>query len=128
VYALHSTMSTLDYTTEPLFECSDTDSSDVAFVRAAGLIAGQDVIEEYLAYDMYPLSANFGFKTIADGETPMSKVTVPLSEFHVAWPEGESDTHFLARVELEAKNVTGGYGWAEHDACMKSLLNGGHLN
>jgi hypothetical protein len=43
-------------------------------------------------------------------------------------PEGESDTHFLARVELEAKNVTGGYGWVEHDACMKSLLNGGHLN
>jgi hypothetical protein len=61
VYTLHSAMHTLDYTTEPSFECSDTDSGDVAFVWAASSIGGRDAVEKYLSYGMYPLSANFGF-------------------------------------------------------------------
>jgi hypothetical protein len=70
---------------------------------------------------MYPLSTNFGFESIADGDTPVSKVIVPLSEFRVAQVEGESDNRFLTRVELKAENVVGGYGQVEHDACIKPL-------
>jgi hypothetical protein len=32
VYALHSVMSASDYTTEPSFDCPDTDASDAAFI------------------------------------------------------------------------------------------------
>jgi hypothetical protein len=77
---------------------------------------------------MYPLSTNFGFESIADGKTPVSKVIVPLSEFRVAPVEGESDNRFLMRVELKAENVVGGYGQVEHDACIKPLRNERHLN
>jgi hypothetical protein len=44
------------------------------------------------------------------GETPMSKVTLPLLEFALAKLQGESNDHFLVRVELGAKNVVGSYG------------------
>jgi hypothetical protein len=89
MYALHSIMSTLDYATEPSFVCPDDDSGDAAFILVAILIGGRDAVEEYLAYGMHPLLANFGFDAILDGETPMSKLIVPQPEFHIARAEGE---------------------------------------
>jgi hypothetical protein len=126
--ALHSSMSPLDYVTEPSFNCPDDDAGDIAFVRATSSIGGRDAIEEYLACGMLPLSVNFGFGEIADGETPISKVVVPLRDLPFARVAGESNKCFLARVELEAENIVGGYNRVEHDACMMSLMNGGRLN
>jgi hypothetical protein len=74
VYALHSSMTPLDFSTEPLFDCADDDCGDAAFVRNTSLIGGQDTIEEYLACRMFLLLASFGFGEIADGETPISKI------------------------------------------------------
>jgi hypothetical protein len=128
VYALHSVMSVLDYATEPLFDCPNTDVCDVVFVQAVGLIRGRDIVEEYLACSMYPLSASFDFETITDGETSVSKLVMPLPEFCVARAEGESDARFLAKVELAVENVVGSYCRAKHDACIKSLPNECHLN
>jgi hypothetical protein len=54
---------------------------------------------------MFMLSANFSFTEIADGETPISKVALPLQEFPLGKLQGESNDHFLARVELDAENV-----------------------
>jgi hypothetical protein len=128
MFALHSSMSPLDYTTEPSFECGDNDLGDVAFVYVTGLIGGRDTIKEYLACRMFPLLANFGFAEILDGETLVSKMVVPLPGFPLTRFEGESNDCLLARVELEAKNVVGGYTRVEHDACIKVLQNRGHLN
>jgi hypothetical protein len=58
----------------------------------------------------------------------MLKLTVPLPEFCAAKAEGESDAQFMAKVELEAENILGRYTRAEHDACVRSLPNGGCLN
>jgi hypothetical protein len=121
-------MTPLYFTIEPSFECANGDSSDAAFVHDVSLIGGQDAIEEYLAYRMFPLLANFGFAEIMDGETPVSKVVVPLPEFPLARFEGESNDCFLARVELDAENMVGSYGRAEHDACIQTLPNVGYLN
>jgi hypothetical protein len=126
--ALHSSMSPLDYVIEPSFNCPDDDAGDIAFVRATSSIGGRDAIEEYLACGMLPLLVNFGFGEIADGETPISKVVVPLPDLPFARVAGESNKCFLARVELEVENIVGGYSRVEHDACMKSLRNGGRLN
>jgi hypothetical protein len=77
-------MSHLDYVMKPSFECVDDDSVDAAFVCVMGLIGGRDTVEEYLTCRMFPLSTNLGFAEILDGETPVSKMVVPLPEFPLA--------------------------------------------
>jgi hypothetical protein len=122
-------MTSLDFMMEDSFECSDENSGDIIFVRAMGLIGGREAVEEYLAFGMFPLSANFDFIGIVDGETPVSKIVVPLPEFPLARLEGESNDHFfLERVELEAQIVVGSYICEEHDACVQELPNGGRSN
>jgi hypothetical protein len=69
VYALRSSLAPTDFMTEPMFECANDDSGDIVFVCATGLIGGQDVIEEYLAFGMFPLSSSFSFKEIIEGGT-----------------------------------------------------------
>jgi hypothetical protein len=128
VYVLPSIMAPLDFSIDPSFECADDDFRDLAFVHATGLIGGWDAVEEYLACGLFPLSASFGFIEIADGETPMSKVTLPLPKLPSAKLDGETDDHFLAKVELGTENVLGSYSHAEHDACIQALPNGGWLN
>jgi hypothetical protein len=120
-------MTPLDFTMEHSFECAGDDSGDVAFIHVASLIDGSDALDdEYLAYGIIPISANFGFAEIVDGETPVSKVVVPLPELPLARFEGESNNHCLARVQLDMKNLVGSYGHAEHDACIQALPNRGH--
>jgi hypothetical protein len=78
---------------------------------------------------MFPLSVNFGFGEIAEGETPpTSKVTLPLPVFPVTKLQGESNDRFLARIELGTENAVGSYVRVEHDACIMVLSNGGRLN
>jgi hypothetical protein len=74
------------------------------------MIGGRDAIEEYLACKMFPLLANFGFAEIADGETLLLKVVLPLPEFPFSKLHGESNDHFLVRVELGTENVVSRYG------------------
>jgi hypothetical protein len=82
-------MSTFDYLMEPTLTCPDTDANDDTFIQAASIIGGRDAVEEFLASDMLPLSADFGFREIADGRIPMSKVVFPLPDFHVIGTKGE---------------------------------------
>jgi hypothetical protein len=77
---------------------------------------------------MILLSVNFGFTKIVDGETLVSKVLLPLPLFPLAMLQGESNDHFLVRVELDVENVVGSYGRAEHDALIKAMPNEGRLN
>jgi hypothetical protein len=81
VFALRSYMSVLGYQVEPLVYIPDTNSNDVAFVQAVKMIRGHDVVEEFLACGLYPLSASFSFDEVSDGTTAMSKVVVPLPVF-----------------------------------------------
>jgi hypothetical protein len=97
VYALRSHMSALDYVMEPPIACPDTDANDVAFVGATSMIRGRNTVEEFLAYGMHPVSANFGFKEIVDGGTPMSKLVVPFLDFHTTRAEGRATPNFWQR-------------------------------
>jgi hypothetical protein len=65
-------MTGLDLVTELTFECPENDASDAAFVKATRFIGGRDAIEEYMACRFFPLSTNFGFGEVIDGETPVS--------------------------------------------------------
>jgi hypothetical protein len=99
IFALHSYMTALDFATEQAFECPDGDASDVTFVKATRSIGGRDAIEEYMACGLFPLSVNFDLGEIADGETPISKLTLPLPDIPVAKFLKEMGDHFLVRVE-----------------------------
>jgi hypothetical protein len=60
-----------------------------------------------------------------DGETPMSRLTLPLPMFLVARLLGETNDNFWARVELATVNVVGRYAHGEHDACIATVPNDG---
>jgi hypothetical protein len=128
IYALCSYMTGLDFSMEPPFECPDDDTNDVAFVKATLLIGSRDAIEEYMACGFFPLSASFTLGEDANGQTPVSKLTLPLPEFPVARLPREMADGFQMRVELAAVNVVGRYTRGEHDACIAVVLNDGHLN
>jgi hypothetical protein len=55
-------------------------------------------------------------------------VTLPLPEFPLTKLQGESNNHYLERIELSAENVVGSYGRTEHDACIEALPKVGRLS
>jgi hypothetical protein len=128
VYALCSDMCALDFVTEPSFDCGEDDAGDVAFVSATRSIGGWDIVEEYMAYGLFPLSASFGSGEIEDRETSVSKITFSLTEFPIPRLPKEINDHFWVRVELAAENVVGSYARGEHDVCVAVVPNEGRLN
>jgi hypothetical protein len=65
---------------------------------------------------------------VEGGEMPVSKISLPLSEFPVARLMEEMDDIFRARVELATVNVFWRYARGEHDACIAVASNMGWLN
>jgi hypothetical protein len=96
-------MRVLDYEVEPLVDCLDTDVNDVAFIWATTMIEGYDVVKEFLACGMYPLSVIFSFKNVTEGTTVMSKVVVHLPVFPMEPVSTENAHRCLAKVEMDAK-------------------------
>jgi hypothetical protein len=106
VHVLCSHICDLDFRIEPPFDRADNDSGDVPFVKATKFIRGQDAMEEFLAWGMYPLSTNVSLDRVADGVTLVSRLKLPL-------PKSEG--------------VVGSYTHLEHDACAAGLHKGGCL-
>jgi hypothetical protein len=96
IHALHSHMSLLEFLTEPLINCPNSDKGGVAFVKSTGFIWGRDAIEEYLACGLYPLSASVSFGEVAEGVTLASKHKLSLPKFHVVCSDEEYDVKFLS--------------------------------
>jgi hypothetical protein len=78
-YPLSCTMTPLNYLTEVTFECGPADANVAVFTEAASIIGGRDAVEEFLAYDLWPLSDKFGFK-VETKEAPLSKVVVSMPQ------------------------------------------------
>jgi hypothetical protein len=128
IFALHSYMTRLDFVTEPSFHCPDDEAGDVTFVKATRTIGARDTVEEYMACGLFPLSASFNLGKIAKGETPMSKLSIPLSEFPIARRSKETNDGFRTRAELATMNVVGRYIRGDHKACVKTVSNRGWVN
>jgi hypothetical protein len=105
-------LTSLDFVTDPSFNCPDDEAYDVAFVKATRAIGGRDAVEEYMAYVLFPLS----------------KLVVPLLEFPVARRLEETNDGFRARVALATANVVGRYAHREHKVCVEMVLYGGWVN
>jgi hypothetical protein len=81
-----------------------------------------------MACGIYPLLANFGLGEILDGETPVSKLCLPLPEFPVVRLPNKTNDYFHVRVEHATENIVGSYAREEHDVCIASVPNGGRVN
>jgi hypothetical protein len=103
-------MSKLDYAVEPEVECSNDDPNDATCVQVTTAIRGCDVVEEYVACKMYPLATGFGFESVPDWMTPISKVETLLPLFAVSTIAVEHASRVLVEVETEAKRVLGSFG------------------
>jgi hypothetical protein len=85
-------------------------------------------VEEFISCGVWPLAAGINFEHVKVDLTLVWKLKVPLPRFPLFREDEEHDTHFLARVEPEAKNIVGSYTGTEHQACITSLPNNGRLN
>jgi hypothetical protein len=81
VHILRSYMCSLEFRMDPLFDCADDDSGDVAFVQATKFIGGRDAVEEFIACFMYPLAVGTSFDRVATRTTSVSKLKVSLPKF-----------------------------------------------
>jgi hypothetical protein len=121
-------MTRLDFVVEPSFKCPDDEAGDVAFIKATRAIGGRDAVEEYMACGLFPLSTSFNLGDIADGETPVWKLAVPLPKFLIARRIEEMNDGFRARVGLAATNVVGWYARGEDKVCVETVQNRGRVN
>jgi hypothetical protein len=94
IFTLHSYMTRLDFVTETSFQCPDDEAGDIVFVKATRAIGGRDVVQEYMACRLLPLSARFNLGEIAEGEKLVSMLTVPLPEFPTARHPDEMNDGF----------------------------------
>jgi hypothetical protein len=85
-------------------------------------------MEEYMACRLFPLSVSFNLGEIADGETSVLKLAIPMPEFPVARRPEEMNDGFRVRVELAAVNVVGWYAYREHKVCVEAVPNEGRVN
>jgi hypothetical protein len=110
-------------------DCPNHDISDATFGQATTVTGGCDIVDEFLACGIYPLSVGFGFKNVTTDTTVVLKVEVPLPIFPVEAVSMEITYHFLVKVEIDAEKILGSYRAKEHDACeMVKLSNGSCLN
>jgi hypothetical protein len=138
VHALRSHMSSLNFRMKPsfahlrhypcMFVVKEGNSCTLyAHTCASKHIKGRDVMEEFIACNVWPLAAGISFERVKVGVTPISKLKVPLPKFAVAREDDEDNAGFLTRVEKEARVLVGSYTRLEHEACA-ILPNNDRLN
>jgi hypothetical protein len=72
-YPLSCTMTPLNHLMEVTFECGPADANVATFTKAASIIGGCDIVEEFLANGLWPHSERFGFK-LETRETPYRRL------------------------------------------------------
>jgi hypothetical protein len=72
-------MMKMNYLMEVPSSCGPEDANNMAFLEVTSLIGGHNVVEEFLASDLWPLGQQFGFE-VERNESPLSKVQVPMPQ------------------------------------------------
>ena len=82
-------------------ECLD------AFISAAGLIGGRDLIEEFICARVWPLSDGWLASPFGKVRVHGLKETLPFPKFDLLKQSGESDEAIVAEVEWRATELAG---------------------
>jgi hypothetical protein len=115
----------MNYLTEVPSSCGLENTNVAAFIEATSLIGGRVVMEEFLAFDLWPLGQQFGFQ-VERKESPLSKVLVSMPQITAAIEEWESEAKFVVRIEDAANELVARYNIMEHNAYQG--LQHGRLN
>jgi hypothetical protein len=115
IYLLSSKMTELDYLTEVPSFCGPKDTNAAAFIEATSIIRGRDVVEEFLACDLWSLSEKFGFN-VESTKSPLSKVVVLMPQVTATIDKQEPVAKFEARIESVVNLLVGNYNVVEHKA------------
>jgi hypothetical protein len=102
-------MMQLEYLTDAPYRCSTDDVNVMAFTEATAIIRGRDVVEEFLACGIWPLSEGWEYE-VETKESPLSKVvvvTLIIGKEEMGWPW----------IAAAANQLVGNYSAMEHNAC-----------
>jgi hypothetical protein len=100
-------MTALDFAMEPPFECTDDDAGDVGFIRATCSIGGWNIIKEYMACVLFPLSTDFGFGEIEEREMPVSRISLLFARVPYCQTSRGDRWHFLSEGRSGYRNCCG---------------------
>jgi hypothetical protein len=103
-------------------ECGPEDANFTAFVEATSIIGGHNVVEEFLACGLWPLSENFGFQ-VEMKESLLSKVMVLMPQVNPIIGAQKPEAAFESRIAKAMNLLVGNYNITEHNAC-KGLQGG----
>jgi hypothetical protein len=85
--------------------------------EATSIIRSHDVVDEFLACGLWPLSEKFGFK-VETKETPLSKVVVPMPQVTAVTGTQEPGAEFEACITNTTNLLVGNYNVTEHNTCQ----------
>jgi hypothetical protein len=103
--------------------CAANGVHAMAFEEATKIAEGHDVVEEFLAYSILPLSDDWDLE-VESMEAPLSKVTIPMSKVASMISEQETEATFETRIACTTTRLVGNYGPTEHHACIGQLHHG----
>jgi hypothetical protein len=106
-----------EYLTDAPFECDPCDANVAAFMEATSIIVGRDVVEEFLACDIWSLSEKCEFE-VEMKETPLSKVVVPMPKVTPNIGKQQSGAAFKAWIIATSNLLVGNYCAMEHNTKM----------
>lgn len=91
----------------------------VAFASAAGVISGRDLIEEFLAAKVWPLTDGWLPGNFSKIEISGLMDKLPFPKFHLERPAGVSDDLIVEEVEQEDVVLAGPYTLKEYDSFVE---------
>jgi len=87
-----------------------------AFSKAAVLISGRDLIEEFVCAKIWPLAASWGPDSFVKAKVHASKEALPFPKVDLVKPPGETDDAIVAGVERRAAELAGLYLSKEYES------------
>jgi hypothetical protein len=79
-------------------------------------VEAKDIVEEFLACGLWPLSEKVGFEVEAK-EPPMSRVVVPMPQLTPVIGAQEPGAAFEAQIANATNLLLGNYNITEHNTC-----------
>lgn len=102
-------------------------SNNDIYLSAVCLESGRDLVEEFIAVDIWPLSADWGFSEFVQRSIPLVDSIVLFPVFEVT----ESrilDLGLIEMVESNANILVGKYSLTEHNLITRKVSHKGRLN
>ena len=99
-----------------------------AFISAAGLIGGRDLIDEFVCASVWPLSDGWLTGPLRKVRVRGLKETLPFPKFALLKPFGESNEAIVAEVEWRATELAGLYLSKEYDSFAVCCSEGIRVN